>query len=65
MSKKQAKNPQPIKRVRNRQLRIRSVLRKEPDLGKIARTVVAIAVAQAEKEAQEDAANRTSAGDQQ
>lgn len=39
-------------RGRRRQLRIRSELRRQPDLQKIAQTVVALALAQAEKEAQ-------------
>ena len=58
MSKKHLRKSQPQKRGRNRQMRIRSQLRSDPDLGRIARTVVAIAVAQAEKEAQEEAERR-------
>lgn len=44
-------------RGRQRQVRIRSELRKAPDLQKIANTVVAFAMAQAEKEAQSHAAS--------
>lgn len=58
MSKKHSRTSQPLKRGRNRQLRIRGQLRSDPDLGRIARTVVAIAVAQAEKEAQEQVERR-------
>ena len=58
MSKKHSRKSQPQKRGRNRQMRIRSQLRSDPDLGRIARTVVAIAVAQAEKEAQEEVERR-------
>lgn len=58
MSKKHSRTSQPLKRGRNRHLRIRGQLRSDPDLGRIARTVVAIAVAQAEKEAQEEAERR-------
>lgn len=36
----------------NRRISVRSELRREPDLQKIARTVIALAIAQAEKEAQ-------------
>lgn len=43
---------------RERRLSVRSELRQEPDVSKIARAVVALAIAQAEKEAQEQAANR-------
>ncbi len=57
--KKHSRTSQPLKRGRNRQLRIRGQLRSDPpDLGRIARTVVAIAVAQAEKEAQEQVERR-------
>ena len=44
-------------RGRQRRVRIRSDLRGQPDLQKIANTVVALALAQAEKEAQLHAEN--------
>lgn len=47
------------RRGRERRLSIRSELRREPDIDKIARAVVALAIAQAEKEAAEDAAKRS------
>lgn len=56
MSKKQSQKSPKKRRGRERQIRIRGQLRREPDLGRIARTVVDIAIAQAEKEAQEEAA---------
>ncbi|MCF8785259.1 hypothetical protein [Rhodococcus ruber] len=59
MSKKKSRTSQQQRRGRNRQIRIRGQLRSDPDLGRIARTVVAIAIAQAEKEAQEEAARHT------
>ncbi len=40
---------------RQRRLSVRSEVRREPDVQKIARTVVALAIAQAEKEAAEHA----------
>ncbi len=40
------------RRVNRRHLSVRSELRREPDLQKIAGTVIALAMAQAEKEAQ-------------
>lgn len=58
MSKKQSQKQPNKKRGRERQIRIRGQLRREPDLGRIARTVIAIAIAQAEKEAQEEAERR-------
>lgn len=57
MSKKQSRKAAPLPRGRNRNIRIRSHLRAEPDINRIARTVLAMALAQAEKEAQEEAAN--------
>lgn len=42
----------PHGRERQRRVRIRSDLRSQPDLQKIANTVVALALAQAEKDAQ-------------
>lgn len=42
-------------RGHERRLSVRSQLRKEPDMNKIARTVIALAMAQAEKEAEEAA----------
>lgn len=59
MSKNQDRTSHRQKRGRNRQIRIRGQLRADPDLGRIARTVVAIAIAQAEKEAQEEAERQT------
>lgn len=67
MPKKQSRKSQPLKRGRERQIRIRGQLRSEPDLGRIARTMVAIAIAQAEKEAQEERehpAKRQETGDE-
>ena len=52
MSKKQVHKRSNRRRGRERRVSIRSELRKEPDLQKIAHAVVAMAVAQAEKEAQ-------------
>lgn len=49
------KNKSPNRRGRQRRLRIRSDLRRQPDLQKIANTVQALALAQAEKEAQAQA----------
>ena len=57
MSKKHSRKAAPLPRGRNRNIRIRSQLRAEPDINRIARTVLAMALAQAEKEAQEEAAN--------
>jgi hypothetical protein len=53
-------------RGRDRRLSIRSELRAEPDLHKIARAVVTLAMAQAEKEAQaaKEAATNSDAVDQ-
>lgn len=48
-------------RGRERHLSVRSELRKEPDLNKIARAVIALAVAQIEQEAAADAARRDAA----
>lgn len=42
----------PKRRGHERRLSIRSELRREPDVGKIARAVVALALAEAEREAQ-------------
>lgn len=42
---------------RQRRIRIRSDLRSQPDLQKIANTVIALALAQAEKDAQLQAQN--------
>lgn len=53
-----SKNKPTPSRRRRRQVRIRSELRKAPDLQKIANTVVAFAMAQAEKEAQSHAPPR-------
>lgn len=47
--KPRAKRPSP--RSRERRLSVRSVLRREPDVRKIARAVVALAIAKAEQEA--------------
>ncbi|MBX4170323.1 hypothetical protein K3M35_16935 [Rhodococcus sp. DMU2021] len=59
MSKNQDRTSHRQKRGRNRHIRIRGQLRADPDLGRIARTVVAIAIAQAEKEAQEETKRQT------
>lgn len=67
MPKKQSRKAQPLKRGRDRQIRIRGQLRPDPNLGRMARTMVAIAIAQAEKEAQEETehrAERQEAGDE-
>lgn len=48
---------------RQRRLSVRSELRREPDVQKIARAVVALAVAQAEKEAAEQAASEREQSD--
>ncbi|MFT4042901.1 MAG: hypothetical protein QM673_07055 [Gordonia sp. (in: high G+C Gram-positive bacteria)] len=65
MSKKQSHKKSAGQQGRKRQIRIRSQLRHEPDHGRIARTVVEIALAQAEKEAQAEAEQRPSRrGDQ-
>lgn len=56
MSKKHSRKATPLPRGRNRNIRIRGQLRSEPDINRIARTVLAMALAQAEKEAQEQAA---------
>ncbi len=55
-NRKSYQRPTGPRRGRDRRLRIRAELRKTPDLQKIAGTVVALALAQAEKEAQEQAA---------
>lgn len=52
------------RRGRQRQLSVRSVRREQPDVQKIARSVIAMAMAQAEKDAQAAAAARE-ATDQQ
>jgi len=52
MPKQQKRNRRAPARGRDRQLSIRSELRREPDLRKIAGTVIALAMAQAEAEAQ-------------
>lgn len=66
MSKKQsrdatsgARQDRSRRHGRERHISIRSELRKEPDVQKIARAIVAMALAQAEKEAQEQATSRT------
>ncbi|WP_147458338.1 hypothetical protein [Rhodococcus sp. SBT000017] len=67
MPKKHSRKAQPLKRGRDRQIRIRGQLRPDPDLRRMARTMVAIAIAQAEKEAQEETehrAERQEAGDE-
>lgn len=46
------------RRGRERQLRVRSVRRTEPDVGKIARAVIAMAMAQAEKDAEQEDPSR-------
>lgn len=48
---------------RTRRLSIRSELRRQPDVQKIAKAVIALAIAQAEKEAAEDAASRKAESD--
>jgi hypothetical protein len=52
MPKKKAMYPS--RRGSNRRLSVRSVLRSEPDMDKLARSLAALAIAQAEKEAQEN-----------
>ena len=47
-----SKNKKTNHRRRERRVRIREDLRREPDVQKIANTVIALAMAQAEKEAQ-------------
>ena len=47
-----SKNKNQNHRRRERRVRIREDLRREPDVQKIANTVIALAMAQAEKEAQ-------------
>lgn len=47
-----SKNKKTSHRRRERRVRIREDLRREPDVQKIANTVIALAMAQAEKEAQ-------------
>ena len=47
-----SKNKKSTHRRRERRVRIREDLRREPDLQKIANTVIALAMAQAEKDAQ-------------
>ena len=49
---KKASKSRNNQRRRERRLSVRSELRREPDLQKIAGTVIALAIAQAEKEAQ-------------
>lgn len=48
-------NSRRLRRGRERHLSVRSELRTQPDLQKIAKAVVALALAQAEKEAEEQA----------
>ena len=45
----------PRRRGRDRRISVRSELRKQPDVERIAKVVVALAMAQAEKEAEEQA----------
>lgn len=45
----------PRRRGRKRRISVRSELRKQPDVERIAKVVVALAMAQAEKEAEEQA----------
>lgn len=45
----------PRRRGRERRISVRSELRKQPDVERIAKVVVALAMAQAEKEAEEQA----------
>lgn len=47
-----SKNKKSTHRRHERRVRIREDLRREPDIQKIANTVIALAMAQAEKEAQ-------------
>ena len=47
-----SKNKRTTHKRRERRVRIREDLRREPDVQKIANTVIALAMAQAEKEAQ-------------
>lgn len=47
-----SKNKRTTHKRRERRVRIREDLRREPDLQKIANTVIALAMAQAEKDAQ-------------
>lgn len=58
MSKSRNSNNRSPRRPRgkDRRIRVRSELRKQPDVSRIANTVIALALAQAEKEAQADAA---------
>ena len=57
------KNKSHRRRGRERRVRIRSDVRRQPDLQKIATTVFALAQAQAEKEAQQEADYRHHKGD--
>lgn len=57
------KKPAARRRGRERHVRIRSEPRTQPDLRKIAGAVVAIALAQAEKDAQAERAARESSND--
>jgi hypothetical protein len=52
------KNSPKNRRGKQRNIRIRGVQRREPDLQKITDTVIALALAQAEKDAQEEAERR-------
>lgn len=57
--RKRANNSRrPPGRGRTRRISIRSELRREPDTQRIAKAVIALAMAQAEKEAAEEAAAR-------
>lgn len=59
MPKGNSKNPAKRRTTRERNVRIRSELRRRPDLDKIAHTVLALAMAQAEKEAMDAAAEQS------
>jgi len=50
MPKNRSKQPAKMRTPRERKVRIRSELRRRPDLNKIAHTVIALAMAQAQAE---------------
>lgn len=55
-SRRAARRGRPAPAGRQRQLTVRSELREEPDVRRIARAVIAMALAEAEREAQAEAA---------
>lgn len=58
MPKNKSPRSRPVRRTSPRRLSVRGVLRSEPNLQKIANTMAALAIAEAEKAAQDQTARK-------